>query len=219
MTPDEFGKLADAIKTYFPKDNMLPTAEAMELWFDMLKDLDYQSASFGLRKYVSVNKFPPAISDIREHAASIREPEELNEMEAWALVRSAISNSGYHSVEEFAKLPPTVQKAVGLPGQLRIWAMDEDYSEPVSSSNFIKTYRSVIARQDENKRIPEQVRKLIEKSYNGSFPEQIDQKRKNVINPENYSQNKEETNRESSQMSEVIQKMWESLKKSLKGDG
>lgn len=218
MTPDEFGKLADAIKTYFPKDNMLPTVDSMELWFDMLKDLDYKSASFGLKKYVSLNKFPPAISDIREYAASIREPEELNEMEAWALVRIAISNSGYHSVEEFTKLPPPVQKAVGLPEQLRIWAMDEKYSESVVSSNFIKTYRAVLARQEENKKIPVQVGRLIENVYNGSFQAQIEQKRQNAINPENSSGNETETNHKSSQMSDDIRKLWESLKKSLKGD-
>lgn len=181
MTFKEFGQLADAIKTYFPKDNMLPTAESMELWFDMLKDLDYQSAVYGLKKYVSLNKFPPAISDIREHAASVSKPDELNEMEAWALVRNAISNSGYNSAEEFAKLPPLVQKAVGLPGQLRVWAMDEDYSESVTSSNFIKTYREVLKRNEEIKKIPAQVMKLIENTYRGSYPAQIEQKRKELI--------------------------------------
>lgn len=181
MTFKEFGQLADAIKTYFPKDNMLPTAESMELWFDMLKDLDYQSAAYGLKKYVSLNKFPPAISDIREHAASVSKPDELNEMEAWALVRNAISNSAYNSVDEFAKLPPLVQKAVGLPGQLRVWAMDEDYSESVTSSNFIKTYRAVLERNEENKKIPAQVMKMIESTYKGSYPAQIEQKRKETI--------------------------------------
>lgn len=181
MTIKEFAKLADAIKTYFPRDNMLPTEESMELWFDMLKDLDYQFAVYGLKKYVSLNKFPPAISDIREHAASVSKPDELNEMEAWALVRNAISNSTYNSMEEFAKLPPLVQKAVGLPGQLRIWAMDEDYSESVTSSNFIKTYRAVLERNEDNKKIPAQVMKLIESTYSGSYPAQIEQKRKELI--------------------------------------
>lgn len=190
MTVEEFAKLAAAIKTYFPRDNMLPTEESMELWFDMLKDLDYKSATYGLKKYVSLNKFPPAISDIRECAASISEPDELNEMEAWALVRNAINNSIYNSVDEFDKLPSLVQKAVGIPEQLRIWAMDEDYSEAVTSSNFIKTYRTVCARREEDKKIPLQVRQLIEKTYNGSYPAQIEQKRQDVI--KSYKERKHE---------------------------
>lgn len=217
MTFKEFGQLADAIKTYFPRDNMLPTAEAMELWFDMLKDLDYQFASYGLKKYVSLNKFPPAISDIREHAESIREPGELNEMEAWALVRNAVANSTYNSVEEFAKLPPLVQKAVGLPGQLRIWAMDEDYSEAVTSSNFIKTYRVVCARQEENKKIPANVRLLIEQTYQGSYPAQIERKRQDIVKSDAENLMEIEKKQKPAQMSEETNKKLEKLKTELGG--
>lgn len=220
MTFKEFGQLADAIKTYFPKDNMLPTAEAMELWFDMLKDLDYQSAAYGLKKYVSLNKFPPAISDIRECAASVSKSDELNEMEAWALVRNAISNSCYNSMEEFAKLPPLVQKAVGLPGQLRIWAMDEDYSESVTSSNFIKTYRAVLERNEENKKISAQVMKLIESTYSGSYPAQIEQKRKEMI--ENSSSRKQSlisAKNEATEGTRDISKYRQKLERLLDGDG
>ena len=215
MTFKEFGQLADAIKTYFPKDNMLPTAESMELWFDMLKDLDYQSASYGLKKYVSLNKFPPTISDIRECAASISDPGELNEMEAWALVRNAIANSIYQSVEEFTKLPPLVQKAVGLPGQLRIWAMDEDYSEAVVSSNFIKTYRTVLARKEEDKKIPAQVRRLIEKTYNGSYPAQIDRKRQDIIKSAVNDRAVIEEKQKPSSMSHEVYARWLALKEEL----
>lgn len=215
MTVEEFGILADAIKTYFPRDNVLPNKQAIEMWFDMLKDLDYQSASYGLKKYVSLNKFPPAISDIRECAASIREPEELNEMEAWALVRNAISNGIYHSVEEFEKLPPLVQKAVGLPDQLRIWAMDEDYSEAVTSSNFIKTYRVICDRQEENKKIPANVRKLIEKTYKGSYPAQIEQKRQDITKSSKTNQKAIETKQKTSGMQRETYERWMSLKEEL----
>lgn len=219
MTIEEFAMLADAIKTYFPRDNMLPAKESMELWFDMLKDLDYQSAVYGLKKYVSLNKFPPAISDIRECAASVSKPDELNEMEAWAIVRNAISNSTYNSVEEFAKLPPSVQKAVGLPGQLRIWAMDEDYNESVTSSNFIKTYRTVLERNEKNKKIPAHVMKLIESTYNGSYPAQIDLKRKELI--ENSSSRKQSlisANSDVTEGAQDISRYREKLEKLL-GDG
>lgn len=219
MTFKEFGMLADAIKTYFPKDNMLPTAEAMELWFDMLKDLDYQSAAYGLKKYVSLNKFPPAISDIREHAASISKPDELNEMEAWALVRNAISNSCYNSMEEFAKLPPLVQKAVGLPGQLRIWAMDEDYNEDVISSNFIKCYRSEAQKEKVFQKMPGYVKDAIEEANKGSYPAQIEQKRKEMI--ENSSSRKQSlisAKNEATEGTRDISKYRERLERLL-GDG
>lgn len=180
MTFKEFGKLADAIKTYFPRDNMLPTDTAMELWYDMLKDMDYQSAYIGLKNHVATSKFAPTIADIR-NGAVISRPQELNEMEAWSLVSKAIRNSGYNSVDEFAKLPPLVQKAVGLPGQLRTWALDENYNEQVVMSGFQRAYKAEIKRHEEIQKMPQNVRNLIEKANVGSYSAQISEKRRQAI--------------------------------------
>lgn len=181
MTVDEFAKLADAIKTYFPRDNMLPTDESMELWFDMLNDLDYQSASASLKKHVASSRFPPTIADIREGATDFTAPQELNEMEAWSLVSKAIRNSGYNSVEEFEKLPLLVQKAVGLPSQLRTWALDENYNEEVAMSSFQRAYKAELKRHEELQKMPQNVRQLIEKVNVGSHSAQIAEKRQQSI--------------------------------------
>ena len=180
MTVDEFARLADAIKTYFPRDNMLPTDIAMELWYDMLKDMDYQSAYIGLKNHVATSKFAPTIADIR-NGAVISQPQELNEMEAWSLVSKAIRNSGYNSVEEFAKLPPLVQKAVGLPSQLRTWALDENYYEQVAMSSFQRAYKAELKRREELQKMPQNVRNLIEKANAGSYSAQIAEKRQQAI--------------------------------------
>lgn len=181
MTFKEFGMLADAIKTYFPRDNILPTNEAMELWYDMLKDLDYKSACIGLKKHVASSRFAPTIADIRENVVSINEPQELNEMEAWALVSNAIRRSGYNSEEEYAKLPPIVQRAVGLPSQLRVWAIDEDYNEQVVSSQFIRTYRTEVSREKEIAKMPSKVRKLVQSASQTLYTAQIATKREEAI--------------------------------------
>lgn len=184
MTFKEFGKLADAIKTYFPRDNMLPTDTAMELWYDMLKDMDYQSAYIGLKNHVATSKFAPTIADIR-NGAVITQPQELNEMEAWSIVSKAIRNSGYNSADEFAKLPLLVQKAVGLPSQLRTWALDENYNEEVVGSNFIKCYRNELEKQRELQKMPQNVRNLIENANVGSYSAQIAEKRQQAIESAN----------------------------------
>ncbi len=181
MTVDEFAKLADAIKTYFPRDNMLPTDESMELWFDMLNDLDYRSAYASLKKHVATNRFPPTIADIREGATDFSEPKELNEMEAWSLVYKAICNSTYNSVSEFEKLPPLVQKAVGLPDSLREWAMTENLNHEVVMSNFQRAYKVELKRHEELQKMPQNVRQLIEKANIGSYSAQIAEKRQQAI--------------------------------------
>lgn len=191
MTIDEFGQFASAIKTYFPKDNLLSTNEAMDLWFDMLKDLDYQRAYIGLKTYVAINKFPPAISDIRAYAMKVKELQELNEMEAWSLVKKAIRNGGYNSIEEYEKLPLLIQKAVGLPSQLREWALDENYKEAVVMSNFQKAYKFELQKKQEFQKLPQQVQKFIEEENKNSYSTKIEQKRQEMIESANAKKQSE----------------------------
>lgn len=161
MTLKEFAILADAIKTYYPKDNMLPTKESMALWYDALKDLDYRSANLGLKKYVMSNKFPPAISDIRECALDFERPKELSEMEAWSLVSRAMKNGYYGSEKEFKKFPAIVQKVVGSPSQIHKWAMDESFNEAVVSSNFMRVYREELQKEKEMQKLPTDLKNMI----------------------------------------------------------
>ena len=166
MTVKEFGILADAIKTYFPRDNVLPTENAMRLWYSELKDIPYQLAHTALRKYVSTNKFAPTIADIREQVAELNDQneEELNETAAWSLVLKAIRRSTYYSEEEFVKLPATVQRAVASPKQLREWATLEDVDGKtltVIQSNFQRTFRAEQQRERERNKLSPDVLKLM----------------------------------------------------------
>lgn len=166
MTAKEFGFLADAIKTYFPRDNVLPTENAMRLWYEELKDIPYQLAHLALRKYVYTNKFAPTIADIREQVAELnnQNEEELNETAAWYMVWKAICNSGYHADEEFAKLPPVIQRAVHSPAQLREWALLENIDGKtitVLQSDFQRAFRAEKQREREQNKLSPDVLKLM----------------------------------------------------------
>ena len=163
MTAKEFGILADAIKTYFPKDNVLPTENAMKLWYTELKDIPYKLAYMALRKYVSTNKFAPTIADIREQAAELNEQsrDDLNETAAWPLVLKAIRRSTYYSDEEFCKLPKIVQRVIGNPSRLREMAMDENFNHGVESSNLIKQFRIEKQREREREKLSPDILRLM----------------------------------------------------------
>lgn len=86
----------------------------------------------------------------------------MSELEAWSLVRKAVRNSGYHSVEEFEKLPEACQRAVGSAANLKEWAlMDSERVETVEQSHFIRNYRTTVQRISEEKKLPESIRLLI----------------------------------------------------------
>lgn len=166
-------------QNYRPIDSEL----AARTWADLTAEYTYEQVNLGLRAYMKSNAsgFAPVPGQLIEIMQNMITPEQLNEMEAWALVSKAIRSSGYNSTEEFAKLPPLVQKAVGLPGQLRIWALDENYNEDVISSNFIKCYRSEIQKEKVLQKMPGDVKTAIEEVNKGSHPAQIEQKRKETI--------------------------------------
>ena len=165
MTVREFGIFADAIKTYFPRDNVLPTEKAMQLWYSELKDIPYQLAHTALRKYVSTNKFAPTIADIREQATELYNQREgdISEITAWQLVWKAICNSGYHAEEEFEKLPETVKRAVGSASQLRQWGLSEVNDNTISywKSEFQRIYRLEQQKELERRKLSPDVLKLM----------------------------------------------------------
>lgn len=100
--------------------------------------------------------FPPTIGAVKEQAAKLTEKSSLSEAEAWAMVSRAARNGLYRCREEYDKLPPAVQKAVGDAEQLRTWAaMDEETVASVVASNFARSYRTVLAREKEALLLPQ----------------------------------------------------------------
>lgn len=117
-------------------------------------------------------EFAPSAGEIRNKMRDLTAPASLSETEAWALVSKAIRNGIYGSEEEFAKLPPTVQAAVGRPDQLKEWAvMDEETVQSVVASNFMRGYKTAIRRERETAMIPENVRAILKSASTASLPE------------------------------------------------
>ena len=89
-------------------------------------------------------------------------PDELTAMEAWNLVAKALRNSAYGSEEEFAKLPPAVQRVAHSPSQLREWAlMDADTVQSVVASNFQRAYTARQKSDREFEALPPAVRQYV----------------------------------------------------------
>ena len=179
MTREETVKIMRIICDSYPNYKPTNLSEIVDVWCMMLSDYTYDEVSIALKAYITSNTsgFAPAIGQLIEMIKTITEGQELNDMEAWALVSKAVRNSAYNSVEEFAKLPSLVQKAVGLPDQLRQWALDENFNEQVASSNFMRCYRAELNRQREIARMPSEVRQLIQNMPTSAYKAQIEQKR------------------------------------------
>lgn len=71
MTKQEFALFAMALKTYYPKEQLLPNEQAMELWYRQVKDIPYAIAEMALQKWVSSNKWSPTICELKSKIGSI----------------------------------------------------------------------------------------------------------------------------------------------------
>lgn len=187
MTREEIQDFLAMIQATYPNFNPPSKTAAVNAWKLALEDCEEKEVHMAFKLYMQTNTsgFAPVPGQIIDKIHTMTQPQELNEMEAWSLVSKAIRNSGYNSVEEFAKLPPLVQKAVGLPSQLRTWALDENYNEQVAMSSFQRAYKSELKRKEELQKMPQNVRRLIEKSNVGSHSAQIDEKRQQAIESAN----------------------------------
>lgn len=164
MTREEFAVLVKAMKAVYSSENFIVDKDAFNVWYGLLQDLPYEQANLAIQKYMTSERFPPTIADIRTKATEIIAPaeESMSELQAWALVQRALRNSGYNSEEEFAKLPEACQRAVGTAANLKEWAlMDSDQVATIEQSHFIRNYRTSVQRMKEEARLPENVRMLI----------------------------------------------------------
>lgn len=187
MTREEIQDFLAMIQATYPNFNPPSKTAAVNAWTLALEEYEEKTVHMAFKLYMQTNTrgFAPVPGQIIEKIHTMTQPQELNEMEAWSLVSKAIRSSGYNSTDEFAKLPPLVQKAVGLPSQLRTWALDENYNEQVAMSSFQRAYKAETKRHEELKKMPKNVRQIIEKANVGSYSAQIAEKRQQAIESAN----------------------------------
>lgn len=184
--------MCDCYPNYKPSN----LSETVDVWNMMLEEYNYNQISMALKAYVhsDTSGFAPSIGQLINKLHEVQAPQELNEMEAWLLVGKALRNGTYGAVEEFNKLPPLVQKAVGSPDNLRNWAQtDSESIENVVQSNFMRTYRIVVNRAKEYQKMPKDIQALIENANRNSYSAQIGSKNQQTIKlslEDNKSQNK-----------------------------
>lgn len=166
MTREETKELLMMIKAIYPNFSIKPEemTATINAWHLMLSEYPIEGINAALQIYVKTNNtgFAPSVSQIIGCMHKPSEIEQLSEGEAWAMVKKAIQDGNYHSEERFNELPPIVQKAVGGSNMIRQWAMsDTDEVNTVIASNFQRTYRAILGKQEFGERVPEQLQDLV----------------------------------------------------------
>ncbi len=164
MTRQEALAIMAMLKTAYPsfyKDfSKEELNAAVNLWATMFSEEPIQVVTEAIKVLMCTLKYPPTIADVKEKIAMITQPLMMTEMEAWDMVRRAISY--YHANEAFANLPPMLRKIVGSPNRLREWAMmDSETVDSVIQSNFMRSYKAKVAQEKEYAMLPSSTKQLV----------------------------------------------------------
>lgn len=160
MTRQEFAMFAMALKTYYPREALLPNQPAMELWYRELEDIPYKVAEAALRKWVATNKWSPSIAEIREITTTIQYGEQLTWGEAWERALNAVRRYGsYNRQAALDSLDPLTRRCVENIGYLDL-CMSENIM--VERAHFQKIFEVYSKRAETDKRLPLSLVKTLE---------------------------------------------------------
>lgn len=161
MNKTEFAAVAAALQTYFPRFNLLPNREAMELWYMELKDIPAELLTAALRKWVVTEKWPPSIAELRELCSEISEGKLPDWGDAWSEVSCAVRRYGYMRPEEaIESMSPATQAAVRRIGWTQIC---ESENQDTLRAQFRQIFEIVSKREIEDRKLSQELKTEIER--------------------------------------------------------
>lgn len=170
MTKQEITKILVILKAAYPafyRDVSRQEAnDAIDLWASLFVDDEPQLVEMAVKSFISADDrgYPPVPGQIKAKMRLLRAKPEQGEAEAWATVMRAVRNGFYGAREEFARLPPLVQRIVGSPVQLREWSqISTEELNTVVASHFRRAYREAAEYEREIAALPSDARALRER--------------------------------------------------------
>ena len=147
MNRKEFKVLMDAMRSYYPREKLIPTKEAAELWYDALKDLEFPRAMTALQEHVQSSKWSPTIADIRERSVGItRKPLEWSD--GWKQVLSAVRKFGYMNEKDALESMDDITGEVVKRLNWKVICTTEQDDLMALRANFRMIYEQIQGRED-----------------------------------------------------------------------
>jgi len=159
MTKAEIAKILAVLAASYPKFEVDDLK--VQVWHEMLGDLDYVTANMAVKKLILENAFPPSIAEVRKAAAEIMNPDVMTAAEAWGEVERAVRTYGsYQEIEALASLSPRTAKVVRQIGWREICLNEEP---GVVRGQFLKMYQQVQERDRREMLLPANLRQEIQR--------------------------------------------------------
>lgn len=159
MDKKEFSIFASALRTYYPREKILPNEQAMSLWYNQLQDIPYKVAEATLNEWVALEKWSPSIADIRKMATEMVNGAPKDWGECWEDVERSIRYYGmYREGEALDSLDDLTREVVKRLGFKNICLSENPQAE---RANFRMIYEQLSERKEKENQLPPDLVRLI----------------------------------------------------------
>ena len=168
LSIQQFEILTRGLKETYQRDKFLQSQDSMVVWYEYLKDIDYNILSMAIQKYICNNKFAPTIADLRELAVDIV-IDDKEWGDGWKDVCLAIRKIGYYEEKKaLESMDPLTRKTVENLGWHNLCMSDNIMTD---RANFRDLYNTYAKREKEMMKLPAGVRQGIEMATNNNMIE------------------------------------------------
>jgi len=160
MLKSDLLKIMTALAEVYPK--FVVNEMKTNIFYDLLKDLEYPVLQTAVRKHILLSEFPPTIAELRKLAIEIKNPSlQLTAADAWGEVERAIRNYGsWNEVEAIASMSEGARKISKYIGWQNIC---EAENLDVLRGQFFRMYGQVDTREKTEALLPESIKADIQK--------------------------------------------------------
>lgn len=148
MTREQVAALLGEMEAIYSNYQIKDRQVTLNMWQRQLDGYPAEAIFAAFDRYVATDTrgFAPAPGQLLEQIRLAGDDSRMTGMEAWDRVLKASRRASYYAAEEFSKLPPDIQRAVGSSAVLKQWAqLDEEGLGPVRA-NFLKVYENQAKR-------------------------------------------------------------------------
>ena len=171
MTREETKRVLASISAVYPP-NLMPqvTDATVNIWSQLMADLSFLEVQTVVAAWLSTNKYPPTIHDIRERIVKAKSPEMQSADEAWARAMKAIHLYGWYKTREsIAYMGERVWSAVQVIGWEALCLMTLE-QKPFIFAQFRDAYNNQVKREMERAMLPQAVTEMLSQIGTGGRP-------------------------------------------------
>lgn len=170
MDAAQFGEFMAIIKSAYPRDSLFAIESVKDVWFRLLKDIDGRVLKLAATKWVTTQKWPPSIAEIRLACADILEGNDDDWSQKWEFVLRMIGKYGYYRPEEaYAEMDELTRQVVKRIGYGNLCKSE---NLGIDRASFRDIYLQLAKRKKEDAQIPQQLRFAIGQMQNLKIAEE-----------------------------------------------